>query len=122
MDRFIVPLLLFFFPGALLAASSTLSLAPPPGDYSVVFLADIFGVVDGVLHGTGSQIMGVMFGVFNSAVLSVGGVIIMYTLLVSTLNTAHQGEVLGKDWSSIWIPLRSALGLSLMIPKASGYC
>lgn len=123
MNKFIVRLLLLLFPSFLFADSpSSISLAPPSGDISVVFLADIFGVVDNVLHGTGSQIMGAMFGVFNSAVLSIGGVIIMYTLLVSTLNTAHQGEVLGKEWSSIWIPLRSALGLALLIPKASGYC
>lgn len=123
MDKFIVRLLLLLFPSVLFAGGPpTMSLAPPPGDISVIFLADIFGVVDNVLHGTGSQIMGAMFGIFNSAVLSIGGVIIMYTLLVSTLNTAHQGEVLGKEWSSIWIPLRSAVGLALLIPKASGYC
>ena len=46
----------------------------------------------------------------------------MYTLLVSTMNTAHQGEMLGKQWSSIWIPVRATMGLALLIPKASGYC
>ncbi|WP_051131952.1 DotA/TraY family protein [Legionella tunisiensis] len=101
---------------------SSLSFAPPPSDISVIFLGNIFGIVDGVLHGTGSQIMGAMFGVFNAAVLGIGGVVIMYTLLVSTMNTAHEGQMLGQKWSSIWIPLRSTLGLALLIPKASGYC
>lgn len=104
------------------AEQKTLSFAPPPSDYSVVFLGNIFGSVDGVLHGSGSQIMGVMFGVFNSAVLALGGIIIMYTLLVSTLNTAQEGQMLGQKWSSIWVPMRSTLGLALLIPKASGYC
>ena len=112
------------FPALALAAGglSGLNFAPPVGDYSVVFLGNIFGIVDGVLHGTGSQIMGNMFGVFNAAVLALGGIVIMYTLLVATLNTAHEGEVLGSQWSSIWIPMRSTLGLALLIPKASGYC
>lgn len=66
--------------------------------------------------------MGSMFGVFNSAVLALGGIIIMYTLMVSTMNTAHEGQMLGQKWSSIWIPLRSTFGLALLIPKASGYC
>lgn len=101
---------------------ASLSFAPPPSDISVVFLGNIFGIVDGVLHGTGSQIMGAMFGVFNAAVLGIGGVVIMYTLLVSTMNTAHEGQMLGQKWSSIWVPLRSTLGLALLIPKASGYC
>jgi defect in organelle trafficking protein DotA len=108
-------------------ASSTaypnpLNFTPPSTDYSMVFLANIFGVVDGVLAGTGSQIMGAIFGVFNSAVLALGGIVLLYTLTVATLNTAHQGEILGKSWSSIWVPMRTVLGVGLLLPKASGYC
>lgn len=121
MNRLITSLLLFVFP-CLALADNSLNFAPPPSDYSVVFLGDLFGIVDGVLSGTGSQIMGSMFGVFNSAVLALGGVIIMYTLMVSTMNTAHEGQMLGQKWSSIWIPARSTMGLALLIPKASGYC
>ncbi|WP_367606413.1 type IVB secretion system protein DotA [Legionella sp. W05-934-2] len=119
-------LLSLFYPALLFAqdqsGGGSLSFAPPPGDYSVVFLGNIFGVVDGVLHGSGSQIMGTMFGVFNSAVLALGGIVIMYTLTVSTMNTAQEGQFLGQKWSSIWVPVRSTLGLALLIPKASGYC
>jgi defect in organelle trafficking protein DotA len=104
------------------SAAQALSFTPPTSDVSVIFLSTIFGVVDGVLAGTGSQIMGAMFTVFNSAVLALGGIIIMYTLMVSTMNTAHEGQLLGQKWSSIWVPVRSTLGLSLLIPKASGYC
>lgn len=121
MKKLFTALLLSIFP-ALVLADSSLSFAPPATDYSVVFLGNLFGLVDGVLHGTGSQIMGAMFGVFNAAVLTVGGVIIMYTLMVATMNTAHEGQMLGQKWSSIWIPVRSTLGLALLIPKASGYC
>lgn len=121
MKKLFVTLLLFLFP-FLVLADGALSFAPPPSDYSVVFLGNLFGVVDGVLSGSGSQIMGSMFAVFNSAVLALGGIIIMYTLMVSTMNTAHEGQMLGQKWSSIWIPVRSTLGLALLIPKASGYC
>ncbi|MFA5959989.1 MAG: type IVB secretion system protein DotA [Tatlockia sp.] len=107
---------------ALASSDSSLSFTPPPSDLSVVFLGDIFGIVDGVLHGTGSQMLGNIFGVFNSAVLALGGIIIMYTLIVSTMNTAQEGQMLGQKWSSIWVPLRATLGLALLIPKASGYC
>lgn len=121
MNKLIAALLLAIFPRLVLADNS-LSFAPPASDYSMVFLGNLFGVVDGVLSGTGSQIMGSMFAVFNSAVLALGGIIIMYTLMVSTMNTAHEGQMLGQKWSSIWIPVRSTLGLALLIPKASGYC
>lgn len=124
MKKIVLSVLSLLFPALTYASAggSSLSFAPPPSDLSVVFLGNIFGIVDGVLHGTGSQIMGNMFGVFNSAVLALGGLIIMYTLLVSTMNTAQEGQMLGQKWSSIWVPMRSTLGLALLIPKASGYC
>lgn len=103
-------------------AMPSLNFTPPPGDYSVVFLSNIFGVVDGVLHGTGSQMLGQLFAVFNSAVIALGGILIMYTLIVSTMNTAHEGQFLGQKWSSIWVPVRSVTGIALLMPKASGYC
>lgn len=122
--KYFVGVLLFLLPILSFAADgsgSSLTFTPPPGDYSVIFLGNLFGTVDGVLHGSGSQIMGTIFKVFNSAVLALGGIVIMYILLVSTMNTAHQGEMMGK-WSSIWVPMRATIGLALLIPKASGYC
>ena len=107
---------------AMASGNGALSFTPPASDYSVVFLGNIFGIVDGVLHGSGSQIMGTMFGVFNAAVLALGGIIIMYTLIVSTMNTAQSGQMMGEKWSSIWVPVRATVGLALLIPKASGYC
>jgi defect in organelle trafficking protein DotA len=122
MKFFVALLLLCFFPSLVLADNTGVPwFTPVPGDISVGYLADIFGVVDGVLHGAGSQIMGAMFGVFNSAMLCLGGIIIMYTLFVGTLRTAHEGEVLGREWSSIWIPIRSVAGFALLMPKVSGY-
>lgn len=121
MNKVSLSILLSLFP-ILAMADSSLSFTPPVGDYSVIFLGNIFGIVDGLLAGTGSQIMGNMFGVFNAAVLALGGIVIMYTLLVSTMNTAHEGQMLGQKWSSIYIPIRSTGGLALLIPKASGYC
>lgn len=102
--------------------SSSSTFTPSSADFSVILLSSIFGMVDGVLHGTGSQILGQMFYIFNAAVLSIGGIIITYVVVVGTMNTAHEGQFLGQKWSSIWIPLRSTIGVALIFPKASGYC
>ena len=118
----IIAIFLILFPVLALADGSSMSFTPPITDYSVIFLGNIFGIVDGVLHGNGSQILGSMFAVFNSAVLALGGIFIMYTLMVSTMNTAHEGQMMGQKWSSMWIPIRSTVGMTLLIPKASGYC
>ncbi|MCX7115412.1 MAG: type IVB secretion system protein DotA [Gammaproteobacteria bacterium] len=114
--------LLGLFPALLFADGASINFNPPAGDYSVVFLGNIFGIVEGVLHGSGSQILGNMFSVFNSAVMAIGSIVIMYTMVVGTMNTAHEGQFLGQKWSSIWLPMRSVFGMSLLIPQASGYC
>lgn len=112
---------LCFFPELAWADSQPMSFAPPPSDLSIVFLRDIFGLVDGVLAGGGSQILGTMFGIFNAAVLSLAGIVIIYTILVATVNTAGDGQVLGKNWSSVWIPIRMTIGISLLFTYSSGY-
>lgn len=119
MRKFLLTSFLYLFPSLLLA--DTLSLTPPSTDLSMSFLATIFGVVDGVLHGTGSQILGTMFGAFNSIILVMASTVLIYVLFVSILNTSHEGEFLGKKWSSIWVPLRTVMGVGLLLPKASGY-
>ena len=48
---------------------------------------------------------------FNGAVLIIGGILATYTLLAGTLGTAHDGEMLGKKFSSVWIPIRYSLEL-----------
>jgi len=107
------------FPGLVFAA---VGFTPPATDYSMAFLANLFGPVDGVLYATGSQIMGTMFAVFNSAVLAIAGIIIMYVMIIATMNTAHEGKFLGQKWSSLWIPIRTVIGLALLFPKSSGFC
>lgn len=122
MNKILTVLLCLFYPILALADSTGSFFTPPPSDYSVIFLGNMFGIVDGVLHGSGGQIMGKMFLVFNSAVLALGGCVITYTVIVGTMNTSHEGQFLGQKWSSIWIPVRAVAGMALLIPKASGYC
>tara|TARA_B100000989_G_scaffold295964_1_gene278174 strand:- start:19017 stop:21284 length:2268 start_codon:yes stop_codon:yes gene_type:complete len=94
----------------------------PLTDVSRIYLNTIFGTVGNVLSGGGSQLLKEAFSYFNSAVLVLGGIIIIYSLIVSTVNTSHDGEMLGKKWNSVWIPLRSAVGFGLLLPvKAGGY-
>jgi defect in organelle trafficking protein DotA len=117
MKKILLTTLFCLFPHFLLADT----LTPPTTDLSISYLATIFGVVDGVLHGTGSQILGAMFGTFNSIILVMSSILLSYVLFISILNTSHEGEFLGKKWSSIWVPLRTVGGVGLLLPKASGY-
>lgn len=61
-------------------------------------------------------------GVFLSGVLAFGGVLAGYTLLVGTMSTAHDGEMLGKRWSTMWLPIRTTLGVAMILPIKNGFC
>ena len=57
----------------------------------------------------------------NTGALTIAGILVAYTAGFGTMQTAHDGQVLGKKWSSMWVPIRYATGLGLMVPVKS-YC
>lgn len=95
----------------------------PQTDQSVIYLGQIFGYVGNVLTPSGATlILGAMFKVFNTVVLSVGALIVLYVTIVGVMKTAHEGEFLGKQWNSIWIPIRMVIGIAALVPSPTGYC
>lgn len=94
----------------------------PGTDKSLEYLGLVFGQMGSLpLAGTGNTLFADLLSTFNQVVLVLGFVIIAYTATVSTINTAQEGEALGKKWSTIWVPVRSAAGIYLLLPSASGY-
>ena len=96
--------------------------APPDTDMSKQFIAHIFG---GLLTGTpgAADAFGGAVAAFNGAILIIGGLLVAYTILAGTLGTAHDGEMLGKQFSSIWLPIRTAFGTAMVLPiLPGGYC
>lgn len=95
---------------------------PSPGSKAMTVLASLFGDL-GVFGSSGADAFVAPIAMFLGAVLSVGGVLVAYTILAGTLGTAHDGELLGKKFSSIWIPVRTAMGTALVLPVVNGgYC
>lgn len=96
---------------------------PSANDQSMYYLAAIFGHVGTLLTQwsapTESTLLKYAFLYFNNAVIVLGCIIILYTLVVSTINTSHHGEMMGQKWNSVWIPLRSAMGFALLLPTTS---
>lgn len=62
-----------------------------------------------------------IFAVFSMALLHVAGILVAYTLLAGTASTAHDGEMLGKKWSSMWLPIRLAIGSAALMPTMQGF-
>lgn len=108
-----------FIPGTLFA-----NLMPPVTDKSVDLLGHLFGPTMGsnYLGGVANPALLHMFERFNSVVIIIGTTIISYIAIISTINTAQEGQVMGRKWNSIWIPIRSLLGMLLLVPgPTSGY-
>lgn len=95
-------------------------------DQSYGMLKAVFGPVGNLLTGSASEsphyIFGHMFGVFNKVMLVLNVIVISYTTIFGLVNTANEGEFLGKKFNSAWVPIRSVMGIGLLIPTKSGYC
>lgn len=99
-------------------------------DQSLSYLTTIFGSMNGIISNpsggasAGSNaitLFGTMFKTFNTVILSVGALIVIYVTVVGVVKTAHEGEMMGKGWNSIWVPLRMVLGIAALVPTGSGY-
>lgn len=113
---------LLFLPNLAMAAG--MGLYPDASDKSVsMFLSKIFGSLVNAAGGAagGDDPLASSIGEFNGLIMVVGAILMAYTLVAGTLQTAHDGEVLGKRWNSASLPIRSTIGVALLVPILNGY-
>lgn len=58
--------------------------------------------------------------IFNYATMFIAGIIFMYNSVIATAATAHDGEMLGKKWSSMMMPIRLSVSVAFMLPMGAG--
>ncbi|WP_374553297.1 DotA/TraY family protein [Aquitalea pelogenes] len=122
LRRILLFLSMLLFAQTALASGAPDLFTPSSNDVSMKILGSMFGDLFSKYTSGGVDVLSGPMGVFNQAVLIVGGILATYTLLAGTLGTAHDGEMLGKGFSSIWVPIRYAFGTALIIPVQGGYC
>ncbi|MDR3478340.1 MAG: DotA/TraY family protein [Gammaproteobacteria bacterium] len=94
----------------------------PQNDQSIYFLGQIFGYVSDVYAVSNAPLLlGVMFKTLNTTALVLGALLVVHTTVVGLLKTASEGEFLGKQWSSLWVPVRTVIGIASLFPTATGY-
>ncbi len=95
-----------------------------PTDKSQQYLGMIFGSSVGAINLVGESYnatLSLMFERFNFIIVTVGALTLSYLGIVSTINTAREGEAMGKK-ISMWVPMRAFTGMLLMVPgPTSGY-
>ncbi|WP_274643878.1 DotA/TraY family protein [Pseudomonas serbica] len=61
-----------------------------------------------------------VLGYTNIVAMILGVIIMGYVILAGTLNTAASGEMLGRSWSSVWLPLRTSVAFGMIMPATTG--
>lgn len=98
-------------------------------DASVSILGQVFGpVVQKLATGdvagdvsAATNTLASMMSVFNSGVMIVSGFLVSAIIFGSVMQTANDGEVMGKAWSTPNTIMRIVAGGGALLPTASGY-
>ena len=91
---------------------------------SSVLLNQMFGpLFPSAAADAGATVFSALIGFVNLSVLAIAGVLFMYNAAAGVLQSAHEGELLGRRWSSLWAPIRLLLAVSMLfpIPGLGGY-
>jgi conjugal transfer/type IV secretion protein DotA/TraY len=100
------------------AQTSAADYEPGANDLTVFMLHNVFGVWSSTAE---VPVLGSAMRVLNLFALAFGTLMFTYVAVIGTLNSAQDGELLGRKWSSMWVPLRFVFGSAMLVPLASGY-
>lgn len=104
-----------------------MALPNPGSDQSVFVLQQIFGdiipYISGVqTSGNGVTLVSQVIYYFNVGLLMALFALFAIIIVIGTLNTAVEGEFLGRKWSSLWMVVRTTFSPLLMVPVKYGFC
>ena len=71
--------------------------------------------------GSATTLLGSMFLVFNTFILVAGTIWATYGIGVAIVQTAHEGQLMGKKLSQVWLPIRMVTGIASLIPAFGGF-
>lgn len=84
-------------------------------------LNSIFGPLFPVEGGAGETIISTLIANFNLIFLALGMALLLYNILVGVAQTANDGQLFGKNASTLWAPIRTVVAIGLLIPMPTGY-
>lgn len=97
-----------------------------PNDESMSMLKKVFG--DFILDPFGQSasassgnVLGDMFKSYNMFIFSAAMIWFAYTSFASLAQTMHEGVVLGRRMSTVWMPIRVTFGAASLMPVFGGW-
>lgn len=102
------------------ARADTLSDLANGTDPSLTYLSMIWGT--GLFPGgsVAVTLLGQVTSAINVIVVGTATAFFTWQLVTGTAQTAHTGKVLGKTWSSLWVPIRFIAAGAMMLPVGQG--
>lgn len=70
----------------------------------------------GLSSGTTATALFDIFGYMNAVTLVAVSILLFYVITVGIIGTAHEGEALGKRYSTLWTPIRSVSAIAMLMP------
>jgi conjugal transfer/type IV secretion protein DotA/TraY len=101
-------------PSAMALTVPGVNFPVPSGDKSLEMIGSFLGGSGGIPGS--AAVMEALMLIFNGAILSLASIVAFYTICSAVVQTAHDGEVLGKRYSSLWVPIRAATGIAAIVP------
>lgn len=74
-----------------------------------------------IANSPGSTLLSSVFVIFNTAVFAVGVAFASYGIGSGIVQSAHEGQVLGKRMSAVWMPIRMSVGIGGLAPIFGGF-
>lgn len=98
--------------------------AIPAGDASMLVFGHLIG--DHLKNpfttlGAPQTLFGNLFLTLNTFVFLIGVIFASYGIGAGIVQTAHEGQVLGRRMSAIWMPVRMVTGVAGMVPIFGGF-
>jgi hypothetical protein len=99
----------------------------PATDQSKMIMDQLFGTGWNIPGSMGSMsestsLLFNLMGTFNSVAITVGVLILAWSMMQGIVGTAHEGKFLGQRMHSVWAPFRAGLSISLLAPVFKGVC
>ena len=96
---------------------SDISFKPLDNDVSIKLLKNILG---DWTSNTPDPTLGSLFQCLNLAIIAFAVCMFIYFGVAALIASAEDGEIFGRKWGSIWVPVRLTLGMGLLFPMANG--